>query len=265
MLASGGADTIMRILVISAYPTVRAGLRALAQAQPGWSVVGETSPDALASGLASGQEWPASAPGAMHAGDAARGSDPEWPAPVDVALVDLEGAAAAGSMRNLLTAIQPRLGLVVIGAGIGTAEVREALAAATERGAPGSLGFAALPREATGEEIVAGVLAAAGGLVALDRGLARALVEEALPASAGAASRAGGAAAPGETGEPLTARELEVLQLLAEGLPNKLIAARLHISEHTAKFHVASIMLKLGAASRTEAVTLAARRGLLIL
>jgi DNA-binding NarL/FixJ family response regulator len=65
--------------------------------------------------------------------------------------------------------------------------------------------------------------------------------------------------------EPLTARELEVLQLLAQGLPNKLIAARLHISEHTAKFHVSSIMLKLGAASRTEAVTSAARRGLLIL
>jgi DNA-binding NarL/FixJ family response regulator len=65
--------------------------------------------------------------------------------------------------------------------------------------------------------------------------------------------------------EPLTARELEVLQLLAEGLPNKLIAAQLHISEHTAKFHVSAIILKLGAASRTEAVTLAARRGLLIL
>jgi DNA-binding NarL/FixJ family response regulator len=56
-----------------------------------------------------------------------------------------------------------------------------------------------------------------------------------------------------------------VLQLLAEGLPNKRIAAQLHISEHTAKFHVSAIILKLGATSRTEAVTLAARRGLLIL
>jgi DNA-binding NarL/FixJ family response regulator len=66
-------------------------------------------------------------------------------------------------------------------------------------------------------------------------------------------------------GEPLTERETEVLELLALGLPNKTIAQRLRISEHTAKFHVGSIMAKLGAASRTEAVALAARRGLLVL
>jgi DNA-binding CsgD family transcriptional regulator len=52
---------------------------------------------------------------------------------------------------------------------------------------------------------------------------------------------------------------------MAEGLPNKLIAVRLSISEHTAKFHVSAIMTKLGAASRTEAVTIGARRGLPIL
>src|SRR5260370_38862805 len=66
-------------------------------------------------------------------------------------------------------------------------------------------------------------------------------------------------------GEPLTPRERDVLQLMAEGLPNKLIAVRLSISEHTAKFHISAIMTKLGAASRTEAVTIGARRGLLIL
>jgi DNA-binding NarL/FixJ family response regulator len=65
--------------------------------------------------------------------------------------------------------------------------------------------------------------------------------------------------------EPLTARELQVLQLVAEGLPNKGIARRLGISENTAKFHVASLCGKLGASSRTEAVTSAARRGLIIL
>ncbi len=65
--------------------------------------------------------------------------------------------------------------------------------------------------------------------------------------------------------EALTDRETEVLQLLSLGLPNKTIATRLGISEHTAKFHVGSILAKLGAASRTEAVTLAARRGLLVL
>ena len=63
----------------------------------------------------------------------------------------------------------------------------------------------------------------------------------------------------------LTPREDEVLHLLAEGLPNKSIADRLGISEHTVKFHVNSIMGKLGAQSRTEAVTRATRLGLLLL
>ena len=65
--------------------------------------------------------------------------------------------------------------------------------------------------------------------------------------------------------EPLTARELQVLSLLAEGLPNKAIAARLGISDQTVKFHVAAIIGKLGAANRTEAVRLAVRRGLIAL
>ena len=68
-----------------------------------------------------------------------------------------------------------------------------------------------------------------------------------------------------ELAEPLSARELEVLDLLAEGLSNKLIAHRLNISEHTVKTHVASIFAKLGASSRTEAVSQAIRRGLVML
>lgn len=65
--------------------------------------------------------------------------------------------------------------------------------------------------------------------------------------------------------EPLTERELELLDLLAEGLSNKLIAYRLSISEHTVKTHVASIFAKLGVSSRTEAVSQAIRRGLVML
>jgi DNA-binding NarL/FixJ family response regulator len=65
--------------------------------------------------------------------------------------------------------------------------------------------------------------------------------------------------------EALTPRETEVLELLAEGLSNKGIAARLGISDQTVKFHVAAISGKLGAHNRTEAVRLAVRRGLLIL
>jgi DNA-binding NarL/FixJ family response regulator len=65
--------------------------------------------------------------------------------------------------------------------------------------------------------------------------------------------------------EPLTPRELEVLRLVAEGLPNKTIAARLNISEHTVKFHVNAVLGKLGAESRTEAVVRATRLGLILL
>jgi DNA-binding NarL/FixJ family response regulator len=65
--------------------------------------------------------------------------------------------------------------------------------------------------------------------------------------------------------EPLTAREVQVLELLAEGLPNKAIAARLGISDQTVKFHVSSISGKLGAKNRTDAVRRAVRRGLIAL
>ena len=65
--------------------------------------------------------------------------------------------------------------------------------------------------------------------------------------------------------EPLTPRESEVLELLAEGLPNKSIARRLGISDQTVKFHVSSICGKLGASNRTEAVRLGLRRGLISL
>lgn len=67
------------------------------------------------------------------------------------------------------------------------------------------------------------------------------------------------------TGEPLTAREIEVLQLTAQGRANKQIALALGISEHTVKFHLSSLYAKLGVTSRTEAVRAAARRGLVVL
>ena len=65
--------------------------------------------------------------------------------------------------------------------------------------------------------------------------------------------------------EPLTAREIQVLELLAEGLPNKAIARRLGIGDQTVKFHVASLSGKLGARNRTDAVRRAVRRGLIAL
>jgi NarL family two-component system response regulator YdfI len=67
-----------------------------------------------------------------------------------------------------------------------------------------------------------------------------------------------------EAVEPLTPREKEVLEKMADGLGNREIASRLNISEHTVKFHVASILGKLGASSRTEAVSIGMRHGLIL-
>jgi two-component system, NarL family, nitrate/nitrite response regulator NarL len=82
------------------------------------------------------------------------------------------------------------------------------------------------------------------------------------PADAVSRHRADQGAAEGY-GERLTARERDVLGLLAAGLPNRMIAERLGISDQTVKFHVASILGKLGASNRTDAVRRAVRRGLI--
>ncbi len=112
-----------------------------------------------------------------------------------------------------------------------------------------------LPAEVAPEQLLSAVAAVAKGLLVLQPG------EQALSA-AFTQSRNGESA---ELFEPLTPREKEVLQMLASGLGNKQIAGCLKISEHTAKFHVASILGKLGASSRTEAVSLGLRRGLILL
>ncbi len=112
-----------------------------------------------------------------------------------------------------------------------------------------------IPSEASPEEIAAALHAISEGLFVLDAPLAVLLVGHGPSA----------ALAAGDPGEPLSERERQVVELLALGLPNKAIARRLKISEHTVKFHVGSILAKLGAASRTEAVTRAARRGLIAL
>lgn len=108
-----------------------------------------------------------------------------------------------------------------------------------------------LPREADAETIAAAATAAANGLSVMHPEYVNtlALVNPRSEADV----------------EPLTAREREVLQLLAEGLPNKIIAARLKITDHTVKFHVNAIMTKLGVQSRTEAVVRATRLGLILL
>jgi len=111
---------------------------------------------------------------------------------------------------------------------------------------------AVVPREGT--DLAAAISAVAAGYIVLHPDAA----ESPVPA-------VNGALAPRTSRHSLTPREIEVLRMMAEGLANKAIAARLQISEHTVKFHVGSIFAKLHAGSRTEAVTLGARQGLVML
>jgi DNA-binding NarL/FixJ family response regulator len=115
---------------------------------------------------------------------------------------------------------------------------------------------AILPRDSSPQEIAVALQAVAHDLVALTPEL----LESLLPAGSEDREEENE-----YLQEPLTARETEVLALLAEGAGNKEIAAKLNMSEHTAKFHVSSILGKLGATTRTEAVTRGYRLGLIFI
>lgn len=112
-----------------------------------------------------------------------------------------------------------------------------------------------LPTEAIASEIVAAIEAVAAGLIVLHPEFLDALAMAAPPTRT----------LPTSSQQALSPREIEVLTMLAEGLGNKAIARRLQISEHTVKFHISSIFSKLNASSRTEAVTVGARQGLILL
>jgi NarL family two-component system response regulator YdfI len=114
-----------------------------------------------------------------------------------------------------------------------------------------------LPRQVDAVELAGAVRAVAAGLVTVHPQF----LDELLTSSTGSAR----GPLPLRPGQSLSPREIEVLRMLADGQGNKIIAHRLGISEHTVKFHVASIMAKLDAGSRTEAVTQGIRRGLIML
>jgi two-component system, NarL family, response regulator YdfI len=113
-----------------------------------------------------------------------------------------------------------------------------------------------LPRNSSSPEIHSAIHAASRGLLLLEPELIREIV---MPTFRPAADT------DFEIMEELTDREIEVLRMLAEGFSNKEIASRLGISDHTVKFHISSILAKLGASSRTEAVTVGVRKGLILL
>lgn len=206
------------VVVVAAYPSVRAGLRAL--------LAGEREIDVLAARAGSDDE------------DTPDGQKP------DALLIDVEVDRADLPVR--LAGRYPDAAQVLLLDGPEAYQPPEG---------EGARPWAALLKDAGADEIIAALRAVTRGLVVLDPAIAR-LTTLRRPS----ALRGGD-----DLDESLTERETEVLQLLSLGLPNKAIAARLSISEHTAKFHVGSIMAKLSAASRTEAVAQAARRGLLVL
>ncbi|GAB4443940.1 MAG: response regulator transcription factor [Anaerolineae bacterium] len=158
----------------------------------------------------------------------------------DVMLVDLAWEPAVG--LDLLAGLQPLQ--------LPTLALLPDEAAAAEAAALGITGL--LPRDSTPAQIVAALAAIGEGLVVSDPQLFAAIAPRPEPP-------------PSPPAEALTPREREVLQLLARGLPNKAIARQLGISDHTVKFHVNSIMGKLQAQSRTEAVVRATRLGLILL
>lgn len=132
-------------------------------------------------------------------------------------------------------------------------EIRVVAVLAGADQAPEALGAGArgvVLRDVDASRLAAAVRAVAEGLMVLDATAAESALRPPPPLAA--------------TVEPLTPREQEVLQLLAQGLSNKLIASRLGISDHTVKFHVNAILGKLGAQSRTEALAHAARLGLVL-
>jgi DNA-binding NarL/FixJ family response regulator len=168
------------------------------------------------------------------------GLDPDSPTAIDVVIVDWEAGADPAPLWAVLDSSHR---LVILADDEPVALI--ALVAA---------GAAWLPRAAADAEIAAAIDAVAAGLVALRSESIGDLLRQ--PPGTRAQREA-------ELIEPLTPREREVLNLLADGLANKAIAQALGISAHTAKFHVAHILDKLDAATRAEAVAIGVREGLI--
>src|SRR5262245_41376434 len=160
---------------------------------------------------------------------------------VDVLLADTPAQELLAEYRGR----NPGIALVVLLDGTDNGEIARALSAGAS---------AVLNRSASRNDIIAAVKAVTAGLVVVAPQLLATLFNEDDLFKANSAGRA-----------RLTRRELEVLAAMADGASNKVIARRLGISFHTAKFHVAAILAKLDADSRTEAVAKAAQLGLVML
>jgi DNA-binding NarL/FixJ family response regulator len=176
---------------------------------------------------------------------------------VDVDVLEREGWALLRDLRE----VAPDISSVVLS---DAAEDRR-VASAFALGAHGYI-----TRDATPEEMTSAIRAAQHGLFVLHPLAARTLLAELGSDDAVLAENERDFDTSSERRrqdliEPLSARELDVLRLIVRGMSNKQIAAELVITEHTVKFHIRAILAKLGAANRTEAVTLALQKGLVTL
>lgn len=227
---------MIRVAIVAASALLRAGLETLISTSPAVAIVGAVDASQLRDDTTLAELVAPLAPSvAVWVLDDVEDDDADWLAP-------LRDESDAGAPSIVVLAD-------VHGADALTAALRVGVRAV-------------LPRDASADEIIAAIEAAAAGLVALPSDL----VDDLLAASARAepALTTATSIAPSD-GAPLSAREREVLALIARGMANKAIAPRLGISEHTVKAHVASIFEKLGAGTRAEAVVTAARLGLLLL
>jgi len=179
----------------------------------------------------------------------------------EASAIESVGAAATIAELGRLT---PAPDVVIVDAqlsemlvdGFSPAMPRVMLSDARERDMPLLAGgVAILERNPSAAHLLAALQAAAGGLIALSPRHAERLMDP--PVEPVTHDKA-------QWIQPLTPRELQILRMLADGSPNKSIAADLQISEHTAKFHVSQILAKLGAESRTEAVAIGIRHGLVM-
>ncbi len=152
-------------------------------------------------------------------------------------------AATFPFLRSLIAEASADVAVIDLQSDLESGVVREWLAEI------GDLVPIVLSGDASAEQIIQAIKSIASGLMIFDGALLRHLTR--------------GADEDVPLAEPLTPREREVLDLLADGLGNKEIAVRLSISEHTIKFHIRSILGKLGASSRTEAVSRGLRSGLI--
>jgi len=241
-IGGGGISEAATVLIIAAADVVRAGLESLIEADARFTVAGSAAD--------------------LSEFVAAQGTEGAAP---DVVVFDvgLQEEHVLEALRALINETGEDGGRVVAFVLIGASR-SEAMMEALRAGVVRSL----LPRSASGGEIIAAIEAASAGLFALDEETFSALFS----APNLAADETRNAPLDEErvpSVEPaldaLTPREREVLDMLAEGLSNKEIAWRMGISEHTVKFHVASVFAKLDVSTRTEAVMQGIRRGLIMM